>query len=164
MLRAQIRRQVKTGTKSITEGRMQSIVVFSVAGQRLAARIEEIDAVMPWPGATVLPSDTPFVASLVRHAKGCLPVFDLAAKFNRTIHTDESLCLIVKHIDGPLALCVDAQVPSLHVVGRSSLHYRAGSDPDITGTCVANEEEIPIINLTTLGVSSLSPGRSSAAS
>ena len=159
MLRAQLRRQAQTGTKSTAEARMQRIVVFSVAGKRLAARTDEIDAVMPWPGATVLPSDTPFVASLVRHANGCLPVFDLAAKFNRTIPEDESLCLIVKHIDGPLAICVDSQVPSLHVVARSSMHYRAGSDPDITGTCVANEEEIPIINLTTLGVSSLSPGR-----
>lgn len=159
MLRAQLRKQAQTSTKSTAESRMQRIVVFSVAGKRLAARTDEIDAVMPWPGATAVPSDTPFVASLVRHANGCFPVFDLAAKFGRTMNEDESLCLTIKHIDGPLAICVDSHVPSLHVVERSSMHYRAGSDPDITGTCVANAEEIPIINLTTLGVSSLRPGR-----
>lgn len=159
MLRAQLRRQAQTSTKSNAEARMQGIVVFSVAGRRLAARTDEIGGVLPWPGATAVPSDTPFVASLVRHAKGCLPVFDLAAKFKRTMHEDESLCLIVKHIDGPLAICIDSQVPSLHLVARSSMHYRAGSDPDITGTCVANEEELSIINLTTLGVSSLRSGK-----
>ena len=35
--------------------------------------------------------------------------------------------------------------------------YRAGTDPDIAGTCIAGEEELPIINLTTLGVSSNRP-------
>ena len=85
MLRAQLRRQARAGTKSTAEARMQGLVVFSVAGKRLAARTDEIGAVNTWPRSMVVPSDTPFVASLVRQAKRCLPVFDLAAKFNRTI-------------------------------------------------------------------------------
>ncbi len=159
MLRAQLRRQAQVGTKGTAEARMQGLVVFSVAGQRLAARTDEIGGVMPWPGATVVPSDTPFVASLVRQEKHCLPVFDLAAKFSRTMHENEPLCLIVKHVDGPLAICIDSQVPSLHMVARSAMHYRVGNDPDIAGTCVAGDEELPIINLTTLGVSSIRPAR-----
>lgn len=63
----------------------------------------------------------------------------------------EPLCLVVKHVDGPLAICIDSQVPSLHMVARSAVQYRAGNDPDIAGTCIAGEEELPIINLTTLG-------------
>jgi hypothetical protein len=85
-------------------------------------------------------------------------VFDLAAKFNRTMREESALCLLVKHIDGPLAICIDSQVPSLHMVERSSMHYQSGNDPDIAGTCVADDEELPIINLTTLGVSSTHAG------
>ena len=159
MLRAQLHRQTQAGAKSTAEARMQGLVVFSVAGQRLAARTDEICGIKPWPCATAVPSDTPFVAALVRHEERCLPVFNLAAKFNRIMHENEPLCLIVKHIDGPLAICIDSQVPSLHMVPRSSMHYRVGNDPDISGTCVADDEELPIINLTTLGVSSMRPAR-----
>lgn len=155
MLRVQLRRQSQAGTKSAAEARMQGIVVFSVAGQRLAARTDGIGGVMQWPGATAVPSETPFVTSLVRQGKEYLPVFDLAAKFNRTMHVNEPLCLIVKHIDGPIAICIDPQVPSLHMVARSAMHYRSGIDPDIAGTCIAGNEELPIINLTTLGASSI---------
>lgn len=157
MLRAQLRRQSQVGTKGAVEARMQGMVVFSVAGQRLAARTDEIGGVMLWPGATAVPSDTPFINSLVRQEKGCLPVFDLAAKFHRAMQEDERLCLIVKHVDGPLAICIDSHVPSLHMVARSAIQYRVGNDPDIAGMCVAGDEELPIINLTTLGVSSNRP-------
>ena len=127
------------------------MVVFSVAGKRLAARAEEIGGVLPWPGTTPVPSDTPFVTSLVRYEDSCLPVFDLAAKFNRTVREEESLCLIVKHVDGPLAICIDGQVPSLHVVPRSEVQYQSGLDLDIAGSCVAGDEELPLINLATIG-------------
>lgn len=158
MLRAQLRRQSRVGTESAAMARMQGMVVFSVAGQQLAATIDEISGVMPWPGATLVPSDTAFVTSLVRQEKVCLPVFDLAAKFNRTIRENDPLCLIVKHVDGLIAICVDPQVPSLHMVARSAVHYRAGADPDIAGTCIAGDEEVPIIKLTTLGISSIRTG------
>ena len=159
MLRAQRQSQAQAGTKKTAESRMQSVLVFSVAGQPLDARTDEVGGVMPWPGATAVPSDTPLVTALIRQEKQCLPVFDLAAKLNRAMHEPEPLCLIVKHIDGPLAICIDSQVPSLHMVARSSMHYRVGNDPDIAGTCVADEQEVPIINLTTLGVSSIRPTR-----
>ncbi len=157
MLRAQLRRQAHAGSRLATESRMQGLVVFSVGGQRLAARTEEIGGVLPWTGTIAVPSDTPFVAALVRQENRCLPVFDLAAKFDRTMNEEAPLCLIVKHLDGPLAICIDSQVPSLHMVARSSMHYQVGSDPDIAGRCVADKEELPIINLMTLGVSSIRP-------
>lgn len=152
MLRAQLRGQAQAGSKGHAKSRMQALVVFSVAGQRLAARTDEISGVMPWPGAIPVPSDTPCVTALVRQDARCLPVFDLAAKLNRPMHEESALCLLVKHVDGPLAICIDPQVPSLHMVERSSMHYQSGTDPDIAGTCVADDEELPIINLTTLGV------------
>ncbi len=154
MLRAQLRRQSHETGRGTTHARVQNLVVFSVAGQRLAARTEEIGGVLPWPGATPVPSDTPFVTSLVRYEESCLPVFDLAAKFDRTVREEESLCLIVKHVDGPLAICIDSQVPSLHVVPRSEIRYQSGLDPDMAGSCVAGDEQLPLINLATLGVAS----------
>ena len=157
MLRAQRHRQAPVGSKGALEARMQSMVVFSVGGQRLAARTDEIGGVMPWPGTIVVPSETPFVIGLVRQGKGCLPVFDLAAKFNRLVEERDRLCLLVKHVDGPLAICIDSHVPSLHTIARSAVQYRAGNDPDLAGICIAGGEELPIINLTTLGVSSNRP-------
>ncbi|MGC3976052.1 MAG: chemotaxis protein CheW [Nitrospira sp.] len=157
MLRGQLRGQSHTTASGATHARVQNMVVFSVAGKRLAARTEEIGGVLPWPGTTAVPSDTPLVTSLVRHEESCLPVFDLAAKFNRTVREEESLCLIVKHVDGPLAICIDSQVPSLHVVPRSSVQYQSGLDPDIAGSCVAGDEQLPLINLATLGVASQRP-------
>ena len=154
MLRAQLRRQSHETGRGTTHARVQNLVVFSVAGQRLAARTEEIGGVLPWPGTTPVPSDTPFVTSLVRYEESCLPVFDLAAKFDRTVREEESLCLIVKHVDGPLAICIDSQVPSLHVVPRSEIRYQSGLDPDMAGSCVAGNEQLPLINLATLGVAS----------
>lgn len=154
MLRSQLRRQSHTTASVAAHARVQALVVFSVAGKRLAARSEEIGGVQPWPGATPVPSDTPFVTSLVRHEDSCLPVFDLAAKFNRTVREEEPLCLIVKHVDGPLAICIDSQVPSLHVVPRSAVQYQAGLDPDMAGSCVTGDEQLPLINLATLGVAS----------
>ena len=154
MLRAQLRRQSHETGRGTTHARVENLVVFSVAGQRLAARTEEIGGVLPWPGTTPVPSDTPFVTSLVRYEESCLPVFDLAAKFNRTVREEESLCLIVKHVDGPLAICIDSQVPSLHVVPRSEIRYQSGLDPDMAGSCVAGNEQLPLINLATLGVAS----------
>lgn len=155
MLRAQLSKQLQVGTERAVAARMQGMVVFSVAGRRLAATTDDIGGVIPWPGATRVPSDTPFVTSLVRQGKSCLPVFDLAEKFNCTIRENDPLCLIVKHADGLIAICIDPQVPSLHMVARSAVHYLAGSDPDIGGTCIAGDEEFPIINLRTLGISSI---------
>ena len=157
MLRSQLRRQSDTTASGATAARVQSMVVFSVAGKRLAARTEEIGGLLPWPGTMPVPSDTPFVTSLVRHEESCLPVFDLAAKFKCSVREEESLCLIVKHVDGPLAICIDAQVPSMHVVPRSEVQYQSGLDPDIAGSCVAGDEQLPLINLATLGVASPRP-------
>ena len=157
MLRAQLRRQSQAGTKAAGQVRIQNMVVFSVGGKRLAARTEEIGGVFPWPGATAVPSDTRFVTSLVRHDETCLPVFDLAAKFDRKTQGVESLCLVVKHVDGPLAICIDSQVPSLHAVPRAALQYQLGDDPDIAGSCLAGDEQLPLINLATLGVTSSRP-------
>ena len=130
------------------------MVVFAVAGKRMAARTEEVAGVVSWTGAIPVPSETPFVTSLVRQEEECLPVFDLAAKFKRTMRESESLCLVVKHVDGPLAIRIDPEVPSLLMVPRSSIQYQSGDDPDCAGLCVAGGEQFPIINLATLGVSS----------
>ncbi|MCC2642696.1 MAG: putative CheW-like signal transduction protein [Nitrospira sp.] len=155
MLRAQLRRQSQVEVETAAMARMQGMVVFSVGGRRLAAAIEEIGGIIPWPEAILVPSDTPFVTRLVRQGKSCLPVFDLAAKFSCAIRDNDALCLIIKHADGPMAICVDSHVPSLHMVARSAVHYRVDSDPDIAGTCIVGDEEFPIIHLRTLGISSI---------
>jgi chemotaxis signal transduction protein len=152
MLRSQLRSQSRAQAQQSAASRFQGVIVFSVAGVRFAARADEIGGVMPWPGSTAVPSDTPYVAALVRHQKDCLPVFDLAEKLRSQVSDPGPLCLVAKHVDGPMALCIDSQVPSLHLVERSAIRYQSGGDPDIAGICVAGNEEFPLLNLTTLGI------------
>lgn len=151
MLRSQLRSQTQANARRAAT-RTQGLIVFSVGGMRLAARTDEVGGVMPWPGASPVPSDTPFVAGLVRHQKDCLPVFDLAARLRCPVSETEPLCLVAKHVDGPVAIRIDSLVPSLVMVERSAIQYQAGADPDIAGTCAAGDEELPLINLATLGV------------
>jgi chemotaxis signal transduction protein len=127
------------------------LLVFSVGGQQVAARTEEIAGVRPWPETMPVPSDTPFVTGLVRLEKDCMPVYDLAARLNRMIDPATALCLIVKHEDGPMAICIDPSIPSLHMADTASIHEQTGGDSDIAGTCSIGEERLSIIRLARLG-------------
>jgi chemotaxis signal transduction protein len=127
------------------------LLVFSVGGRQVAARTEEVAGVRPWPETLPVPSDTPFVTALVRLEKDCMPVYDLAARLNRTVDPTTALCLIVKHEDGPMAICIDASIPSLHMVDSASIHEQAGGDSDIAGICSIGEDRLSIIHLARLG-------------
>ena len=129
----------------------RGLLVFSVGGQQVAARTEDIAGVCPWPETMPVPSDTPFVAALVRLEKDCMPVYDLAARLNRTIDPATALCLIVKHEDGPMAIRIDPSIPSLHMVDSASVHEQTGGDSDIAGICSIGEERLRIIHLARLG-------------
>jgi len=127
------------------------LLVFSVGGRQVAARTEEVAGVRPWPEAMPVPSDTPFVTALVRLEKDCMPVYDLAARLNRTVDPATALCLLVKHEDGPMAICIDASIPSLHMADSANIHEQTGGDSDIAGICSIGEERLSIIHLAGLG-------------
>lgn len=118
---------------------------------RLAARAEEVSGVVPWPPAFAVPSQTLYVRSVIRHEQDYVPAFDLAGKLKRAVTITSPLGLIVKHEDGPLAICIDDEVPLLRLIDASTLRLATGDDPDVIGTCTAAGEPIPVVSLAKLG-------------
>lgn len=129
-----------------------SLVVFAVGGRRLAARADEIGGVRPWRRAIPIPSRTPFVGSVVRHGDEVLPVYDLAARLGVRVAEGAPLCLIAKRRDGLMAVCIDAEIPTLHAVDPAGIRPATRQDPDVVGTCVVGGEEVPVYSLTSLGL------------
>lgn len=161
MLRSQSHSHRHTGHNTVGSMRHQALLVFSVGGRRLGARTEDIAGVRLWQHATPVPSDTPFVNAMIRFDKECMPVYDLAAKLNQTLDSDSPLCLMIKHEDGPMAICIDAHIPSLHMVDPSTIQGRDSGDADIAGVCSAGDEQVTVINCARLGKGAVSTlGRS----
>lgn len=132
----------------------QSLIVFRLGGRRLAVQAEDVGGVRPWTGALPVPSRTPFVQALVRHGEEVLPVYDLAGRFRSAVTGPEPLCLVAKRRDGLMAICIDADIPTLHTVDPAAVKRLAGPDPEITGTCLLGAEEVPIYSLKNLGLAS----------
>jgi len=151
LLRSQHRASLSNHPRETVLRKNRGLLIFSVGGRQVAARTEEVAGVRPWPEAMPVPSDTPFVTSLVRVEKDCMPVYDLAAKLNRRLDPAGALCLIVKHEDGPLAVCIDPSIPSLHMADSSAIQEWAGDDADIAGICSVGDEQLTIIHLARLG-------------
>ncbi|MET0513956.1 MAG: chemotaxis protein CheW [Nitrospiraceae bacterium] len=151
MLRSQNHDHRRTGHKAVGSPRNQALLVFWVGGRRLAARMEDIAGVQVWQHATPVPSDTPFVNAMIRFDTECMPVYDLATKLNQRLDSDSPLCLMIKHEDGPMAICIDAHIPSLRVVDPSTIQGGDNGDADIAGVCSAGDEQVLIINCAKLG-------------
>lgn len=135
-----------------------SLVMFSVGGRRLAAKVEEVGGVWPWTEAIPVPSGTAFVNAVVRRGEDVLPVFDLAGKLGLQVVGPASLCLIAKQVDGPMAVRIDADLPTLQTIEETAIRKPAGADPDLVGVCVIGTGEVPIYSLATLGAAIRSTG------
>lgn len=132
--------------------RSRGIIVFSVGGKQLAARAEEVESVFPWSHSVPVPSQTPFVNAVIRRDQAVLPVFDLASRLKVGEPASTSLCLVAKHQDGPLAIRIDSEVPSLHMVDMSTLQLRHDPDQDLLGTYHNEAGVIPVLSLAKLGM------------
>ncbi|MBI4401866.1 MAG: chemotaxis protein CheW [Nitrospirae bacterium] len=122
-----------------------------MGGRRLAAKVEEVGGVWPWTEAIPVPSGTAFVSAVVRRGEDVLPVFDLAGKLDLQVVGPAPLCLIAKRVDGPMAVRIDADIPTLHTIEETAIRTPASADPDLVGVCVIGTGEVPIYSLATLG-------------
>jgi chemotaxis signal transduction protein len=129
-----------------------SLVLFSVGGRRFAVQAHEVGGVRPWNGSLPVPSRTPFIASLVRHGDEVLPVYDLAGRLRLRVESLNALCLVAKRRDGAIAICIDAEIPSLRSLDPSAIRRLPGQDADVTGICTIGTEEVPIFSFRTLGL------------
>src|SRR5262245_13522936 len=146
-------RSARQQEQAVATKRSWSLVLFSVGVLKLAARTEDVGVVAPWGESIPVPSRTPFVGSVVRRDKQVLPVYDLASRLYRTLEEDARLCLTVRHSDGPLAVGIDDEIPSLHTVEVAEIKPSRIRDMEMLGSFESNGEKIDIIALKQLGKS-----------
>ncbi|MEO5630883.1 MAG: chemotaxis protein CheW [Nitrospiraceae bacterium] len=156
MLRAARGQQHAQATK-----RSWNVVVFSVGGMKLAARTEDVGGVSPWTESIPVPSRTPFVQAMLKRDNHVMPVYDLAARLSRTVQGDPLLCLVARHLDGPMAICIDADVPSLETVDATAIRQNGRRDIETLGSVTIGENDVAIVALQRLGRSRQDAVRSS---
>jgi chemotaxis signal transduction protein len=146
VLRAARGQQEAQGTK-----RSWNVVVFSVGGMKLAARTEDVGGVSPWAETIPVPSRTPFVQVMLKRDNHVIPVYDLAARLSRTVQGDPLLCLVARHLDGPMAICIDADVPAIARVDAASIRQNGERDIESLGSVTIGENDVTIVALQRLG-------------
>jgi len=146
MLRAARGQQQAQATK-----RPWNVVVFSVGGMKLAARTEDVGGVSPWTGSIPVPSRTPFVQAMLKRANHVMPVYDLATRLSRQLEGDPLLCLVVRQLDGPMAICIDADMPSLETVDATAIRPNGRGDIETLGSVTIGGEDVAIVALQQLG-------------
>jgi len=156
MLRTAPGQQYAQATK-----RSWNVVVFSVGGMKLAARTEDVGGVSPWTESIPVPSRTPFVQAMLKQDNHVMPVYDLAARLSRTVQGDPLLCLLARHLDGPMAICIDADVPSLETVDATAIRPNGREDVETLGSVTIGEIDVAIVALQRLGRSRQDAVRSS---
>jgi chemotaxis signal transduction protein len=126
-------------------------MLFSVGGIKLAARTEDVGGVSPWTKSIPVPSRTPFVQAMLKRDNHVMPVYDLATRLSRTLQGDPLLCLVARHIDGPMAICIDAAVPSIETVDVVAIRPSGKEDIETLGTVTIAGEDVAIVALQRLG-------------
>jgi chemotaxis signal transduction protein len=146
MLRAARGKQQVQVTK-----RSWNVVVFSIGGIKLAARTEDVGGVSPWTESIPVPSRTPFVQAMLKRENHVMPVYDLAARLSRTLIGSPLLCLVARHLDGPMAICIDADMPSLETVDATAIRSNGSEDIETHGTVTIAGNDVAIVALQRLG-------------
>jgi chemotaxis signal transduction protein len=131
--------------------RSWNIVVFSIGGMKLAARIEDVGEVLAWSATVPIPSRTPFVQAMLKRDNDVMPVYDLAARLRRIVQGDPLLCLVARHLDGPMAICIDADVPTIAKADAASIRPSFERDIESLGSVTIGENDVTIVALQRLG-------------
>jgi len=147
-------RASKQQGKSVAVKRSWNLLVFSIGGERLAVRTDDVGGIAHWTDTIPVPSRTPFVQEMLRREKELMPVYDLAARLNRSLLGDPLLCLVAKHLDGSMAFCIDGDMPSLQTIDAGALQFSTRTDIETIGCFNDGSGEIPVVALQTLGGSS----------
>lgn len=126
-------------------------MVFSVGGVKLAARTEDVEGVSSWAETIPVPSRTPFVQAMLKRDNHVMPVYDLAARLNRVVQGEPLLCLVARHLDGPMAICIDAAMPSLQAVNPALIRPNSSGDIESLGLVTIGAQDVAIVALQRLG-------------
>jgi len=80
-----------------------------------------------------------------------MSVYDLAARLSRPLQGDPLLCLVARHLDGPMAICIDAEVPSLETVDATAIRPNGRGDIETLGSVMIDGNDRAIMALQQLG-------------
>ena len=133
--------------------RSWNIVLFSIGGVKLAARTEDVGGVSAWTQSIPVPSRTPFVQAMLKRDKQVMPVYDLATRLSRTLQGEPLLCLMARHLDGPMAICIDAEMPTLETVDVTAIRPTGRGDIETLGSVTIGGDDVAIVALQRLGQS-----------
>lgn len=115
-------------------------------------KTDELAGVAEWTGGIPVASRTPFISSVVRLDQAVFPVFDLAELLHVSVRGDSPLCVMAKHPQGTLAICIDEKMPVLHALDVAAVRpYQDGILPS-SGSFLSELDEIPILSVSKLGV------------
>jgi len=144
-------RAARQRDQAVAAKKSWNVVVFSVGGIKLAARTEDVGGVAPWIEPVPIPSRTPFVGAMLKRDKDVMPVYDLAMRLQREPEGDTLLCLVARHVDGPMAICIDSVIPSLHNVEVNQISQSSRMDLETLGSFKDEGQNIDIVALRRLG-------------
>ena len=139
--------------------RSWNMVMFSVGGVKLAARTEDVGGISPWTQSIPVPSRTPFVQAMLKQGNQVMPVYDLAARLSRKLQGEPLLCLMVRQLDGPMAICIDAEMPVLETVDVTEIRATDRGDIETLGSVTISGHDVAIVALQRLGQSRLDAAR-----
>ena len=80
-----------------------------------------------------------------------MPVYDLATRLSCTVQGEPLLCLMARHLDGPMAICIDADVPSLETVDVTAVRPTGRGDVETLGSVMIGGDDVAIVALQRLG-------------
>jgi chemotaxis signal transduction protein len=131
--------------------RSWNLLVFSIGGLKLAARTKDVGGVSSWIESIPVPSRTPFVQAMLKRENVVMPVYDLAARLSRKLSGSPLLCLEARHLDGPMAICIDAEMPSFAIVDPTEIRSNDTGDIETLGTVTIAGNDVAIVALQRLG-------------
>ena len=127
-----------------------SLVFFSVGGQPLAARMEEVGSVRPWVPFSLVPCGKAYVNGLIRYGEDVFPVYDLASQLKVTLQGTSHFCLMAKTPKGDLAIRIDSTIPSMQSVELSAIQSKGDPDSPFREVCVVGLKEIPVYSFASI--------------
>jgi chemotaxis signal transduction protein len=137
--------------QTVSSKRSWNVVVFSVGGKKLAARTEDVGGIAPWIEPVPVPSRTPFVGAMLKREQQVMPVYDLGTRLSRQPEGDTLLCLVARHVDGPMAICIDSVIPSIHNVDVAQIVPSQRLDLETLGSFHDEGQDVDIVALQRLG-------------
>ncbi len=138
--------------RNVTEKRSAfcSLVFFSMGGQAIATRMEEVGSVRPWRSIAIVPSGQALINGIIRYGEDIFPVFDLAKSLKVSLQGTAHYCLMAKTPKGDLAIRIDSTIPSMQTVELSAIQATNDPDSPFREVCMVGGREVPVYSFASI--------------